>query len=78
MQHDREDTSFKRPLTNEAFRGLFKNNFKLANQAIRLSHLYVKAGHEMSLGKILDEIRANPSEEYINTLELIEATDLNA
>jgi hypothetical protein len=78
MQHDREDTSFKRPLTNEAFRGLFRNNFKLANQAIRLAHLYVKAGHEMALGKILDEIRDNPSEDYIKTLEILEATDQNA
>lgn len=78
MQQDREDVSFKRPLTNEAFRGLFKNNFELANQSIRLSHLYVKAGHEISLNKILDEVRMNPSEDYINTLEILESSDRNA
>lgn len=62
-------------LTNQALRGLFKNNFELANQAIRLARFYIKSGHEVTMGKLLGEIRRNPSEQYLKDLQKMEEED---
>lgn len=59
-------------LTNQSLRGLFKSNFELANQAIRLARFYIKSGHEVSMGKLLNEIKRNPSEQYLKDLQKIE------
>lgn len=59
-------------LTNQTLRGLFKSNFELANQAIRLARFYIKSGHEVSMGKLLNEIRRNPSEQYLKDLMMME------
>ncbi len=52
----------------KVLRGLFKNNFELANQAIRLARFYIKSGHEVSMRKLLNEIKRNPSEQYLKDL----------
>lgn len=62
-------------LTNQSLRGLFKNNFELANQAIRLARFYIKSGHEVSMGKLLSEIKRNPSEQYLKDLQKMEDED---
>lgn len=60
-------------LTNEKLKGLFKSNFDLANQAIALARHYVKSGQEVKpADQVLDEIRRNPSPEYIKQLEELE------
>lgn len=59
-------------LTNEGLRGIFKNNFELTNQAIRLARFYIKSGHEIPMGKLLNEIKRNPSEQYLNDLMQME------
>jgi hypothetical protein len=68
----REYKTSRDSLTNENLRGLFKNNFELANQAIRLARFYIKSGHEVSMGKLLNEIRRNPSEQYLADLQKME------
>lgn len=70
----REYTS-RDQLTNQSLRGLFKNNFELANQAIRLARFYIKSGHEVSLGKLLSELKRNPSEQYLRDLQKMEDED---
>ncbi len=62
-------------LTNQALRGLFKNNFELANQAIRLARFYIKSGHEVTMSKLLNEIKRNPSEQYLKDLMQMEEED---
>jgi hypothetical protein len=62
-------------LTNEVLKGLFKNNFDLANHAIRLARHYVKSGHEISIDSILQEIRRNPHESYIDDLQNLDDND---
>jgi len=62
-------------LTNQSLRGLFKNNFELANQAIRLARFYIKSGHEVSMTKLLSEIKRNPSEQYLKDLQKMEDED---
>ncbi len=62
-------------LTNQSLRGLFKNNFELANQAIRLARFYIKSGHEVSMTKLLNEIKRNPSEQYLKDLMMMEDED---
>ena len=47
-------------LTNEALKKHFKNDFELANQAIRLAKQYVRAGHEFTVDQLLAEIRRHP------------------
>ena len=65
----------KEMLTHESLRGIFKNNFELAHFAIRLSRYYVHAGHEISLTGLFDQIRKNPSQEYLEELELMEKNE---
>lgn len=62
----------KEQLTNQSLRGLFKNNFELTNQAIRLARFYIKSGHEVSMTKLLNEIKRNPSEQYLKDLMQME------
>ena len=64
-------------LTNESLRGLFKSNFELTNQAIRLARFYIKSGHEISMTKLLSEIKRNPSEQYLKDLQRMEEEDEN-
>ena len=68
-------TNIREQLTNQGLRGLFKNNFELANQAIRLARFYIKSGHEVSMGKLLNEIKRNPSEQYLKDLMQMEDED---
>ena len=62
-------------LTNQGLRGLFKSNFELANQAMRLARFYIKSGHEVSMTKLLNEIKRNPSEQYLKDLQKMEDED---
>lgn len=65
----------KEQLTNELLRKQFRNNFQLAHQAIDLGRFYVKSGHEINLEKLLEEIRKNPSPDYVRDLEALEKED---
>jgi hypothetical protein len=65
----------KQPLTNQSLRGLFKSNFELTNQAIRLARFYIKSGHEVSMTKLLSELKRNPSEQYLKDLQKMEEDD---
>jgi hypothetical protein len=62
-------------LTNQGLRGLFKSNFELTNQAIRLARFYIKSGHEVTMTKLLAEIKRNPSEQYLKDLQKMEEED---
>ncbi len=59
-------------LTNESLRGLFSNNFELTNFAIRLGRYYVRAGHEITLAHLLDQVKKNPSEKFLQELAHLE------
>ena len=65
----------KDQLTKETLRGLFKNNFDLANCCIQLAEYYVKSGHEVNVEKLLGEIKRNPSEQYLKDLQMMEDED---
>lgn len=56
-------------LTHEKLRGIFKNNFELANYAIRLGTYLMRSGHEVTLDGLLDEVRKNPTESYLEELQ---------
>jgi hypothetical protein len=71
----KEYTNSREQLTNQSLRGLFKNNFDLANQAMRLARFYIKSGHEVSISKLLNEIKRNPSEQYLEDLQKMEEED---
>jgi hypothetical protein len=62
-------------LTNEKLRGVFKNNFKLVNQAIQLARFYIKSGHEFRMDRLLEELKNNPDENYVKELEELEKED---
>jgi len=60
-------------LTKEKFRGLYKSNFDLANYAIRLAKYQIKAGREVSVDELLEEIRKNPNRlKELESLENVE------
>ena len=65
----------KQTLTTEAIRGLFSNNFELANYAIHLARFYIKSGHEVSLTKLLGEVKRNPNTQYLKDLEALEKNE---
>lgn len=65
----------KSPLTNEYLRGLFKSNFELANQVIELARFYIRSGREVSLTKLLDEIKRNPEKDYVNVLRELDSKE---
>ena len=71
----KEYTVLKQQLTNQSLRGLFKSNFELTNQAIRLARFYIKSGHEITMGKLLSELKRNPSEQYLKDLQQMEEED---
>jgi len=48
-------------LTNERLKSLFKNNFELANYAIKLARQEIKSGQEVIVDDLLDDIRRNPT-----------------
>ncbi len=62
-------------ITNQSLRGLFKSNFELANHSIRLARFYIKSGHEVTMKKLLSEIKRNPSEQYLKDLQKMEDED---
>lgn len=64
-------------LTNETIKGLFKNNFLLVNQAINLARFYMRAGHEVKMSKLLNEVKNNPSPDYLKDLQELENEDEN-
>jgi hypothetical protein len=68
----KEYMTTREQLTNQSLRGLFKSNFELANQAIRLARFYIKSGHEVTMSKLLSEIKRNPSEQYLKDLQKME------
>jgi hypothetical protein len=65
-------------LTNETLKGLFKNNFMLVNQAINLARFYIRSGHEVKMSKLLQELKNNPSEEYLKDLQELEDADTDS
>lgn len=71
----KEYLNTREQLTNQAIRSLFKSNFELANQAIRLARFYIKSGHEVSMTKLLNEIKRNPNEQYLKDLQKMEDED---
>lgn len=70
-----KERGFKEQLTNELLRKQFSNSFQLAHQVINLGRFYVKAGHEIHLDKLLEEIRKNPSPDYVHDLEALEKAE---
>ena len=71
----KENFNKRSNLTNEGFKGLFKNNFELTNQTIRLAKYYIRSGHEVSMDKLLKEIKRNPSPTYVADLESMESQE---
>jgi hypothetical protein len=65
-------------LTNETIKSLFKNNFVLVNQAINLARFYMKAGHEVKMSKLLQELKNNPSEQYLRDLQELEESEADS
>lgn len=49
----------------------------LVNQAINLARFYIKSGHEIRMGKLLQELKNNPSEQYLKDLQELEDADDN-
>jgi len=62
-------------LTHERLRGIFKNNFELANYAIRLGTYLMRSGHEVTLDGLLEEVRKNPTESYLAELQRMDLED---
>jgi hypothetical protein len=62
-------------LTNQSLKAVFKNNFKLVNQAINLARFYIRAGHEVKMSKLLQELKNNPDEQYLKDLQALEESD---
>jgi hypothetical protein len=73
----KEYTTLKHQLTNQALRGLFKSNFELTNHAIRLATFYIKSGHEITMTKLLSELKRNPGEQYLKDLQQMEEEEEN-
>ena len=62
-------------LTHEKLRGIFKNNFELATYAIRLGTYLIRSGHEVTLDGLLEEIRKNPTPDYLEELKRMDRED---
>ncbi len=65
----------KDQLTTEVLRGLAKNNFELANYAIKLGKYLILSGHEVTLGDLLEQVRKHPSEAYLDELKMLDKAD---
>ncbi len=68
---DLKGKDVSREITTERLRKMFKNNFELAHFAIRMGRFCIRGG-ECSLTNILEEVRRNPRESYLDDLEKIE------
>jgi hypothetical protein len=68
---DLKGKGISKEITTENLRKKFKNNFELAHFAIRMGRFCIRGG-DSSLENILEEVRRNPNEEYLNALEQIE------
>lgn len=69
------DNPSRDSLTNQNLKAVFKNNFKLVNQAIDLARFYIRAGHEVKMSKLLQELKNNPDEQYLKDLQALEDSD---
>lgn len=65
----------KEPLTTEALKKHFKNNFELANYAIGIARSFIKAGHEVDIEALLRDITRNPNQYRLEELEAMEKAD---
>jgi hypothetical protein len=66
---------YKDVLTNQNLKAVFKNNFKLVNQAINLARFYIRSGHEFKMNKLLHELKNNPDEQYLKDLQALEESE---
>lgn len=55
----------EKELTNESLTKQFKDNFDVAITAIKVAQNEVLAGHEVTMQKVLSDIKSNPRH-YIN------------
>lgn len=62
-------------LTSEELKKLFKSNFELTRYAIQWGRYKIKAGHEPSLDRVLEEIRRHPDPAYLEDLKEIDLLD---
>lgn len=54
----------KEELTKEAYTGLFLDNFKLTNYAIKVAQEQIRSGNEeLNVTQLLKEIRRHPPQE---------------
>lgn len=58
----------KENLTNETLKGICKSNFELARYAILLGRHYIKAGQEVEICDLLDEVKAHPDPSYLDEI----------
>ena len=62
-------------LTSEQLTKLFKNNFDLVAQAIRLGRYWIKSGREYSLEELLEEVRKDPSGKKLEAMNDIDKAE---
>lgn len=65
----------KDQLTNEALKKSFKDNFDLAHYAIAAARYLIKAGHEVNVADLLDDVQRNPKMYDVKELEAMDAAD---
>ena len=58
----------KEYLTNESLKGICKSNFELVRYAILLGRHYIKAGQEIDISDLLDEVKAYPDPSNLDEL----------
>jgi hypothetical protein len=68
----------KENLTNETLKGICKSNFELARYAILLGRHYIKAGQEVEMSDLLDEIKVHPDPIYLEEIAQEEAAGTKA
>lgn len=56
----------RRQLTSQRLRSLFKSNFDLAAYAISMARHNIRAGKEMTIDELLDDVQRNP---YLESFE---------
>lgn len=65
----------KDPLTNEALKKHFHDNFELAQFAINVARYMIKAGHEVDIPQLLKDIQKNPKMYTPENLEALEKAE---
>ena len=60
-------------LTTEKIKSHFKNNFELTNYAIAVVRHMVRAGREMELDEILEDIAENPEKYNLEEMAKLES-----